>query len=522
MSIPHKPVSPEPMSESMSDPVSTTNGSSDGAREEAPNSPRLLYWSEYLIAPTLGGDAGDDGSNGPEVDRAGRQLMRSTLSMAGTILTISPSSRDVLGYESTEICGKCFFDLVHPGDRADVVAFLGHATHHVETVRYRIRKKEGDFIWLESAFRNQAEPDGQPTLQVVSHDVTDQYRVEHALRRELDFSALVLESADVHVIVADRDGRIVRCNRPSLWNAQEQGDEIIGRRVFELMPDHSAAHRSELSFLSLDARDFPNDGGRYWGYSDGTASVEWHNSAIIDVDGNVEFVVGIGVDPTEQRQLEYAVLRTLEEERRRIGQDLHDGLGQLLVGISMIGRSFAEQLAKDNNPEATRATELVELAKRADDMAHGIARGLIPIGDDQRGLSRALQCLAADIERIFRVRCQFRMDGDVEEIGHDAANDLFFIAQEAVSNAIKHAHAQTIDIRLVVDEVEIRLSVENDGQPIPDQHAQPVPGPLNNACLRAGGLGTDIMRYRGRRLGGTLAIDTSAIGNTVVQVRVPR
>ncbi len=506
----------------MSETVSTATGASGGNGEESLKSPRLLYWSEHLIAPTTGGSSSEEGLSGTELDRAGRHLMRSTHSIVGTLLFVSSSSREVLGYASEEITGKRFFDLVHPGDRADVIAFLGNATQNVETTRYRIRKKEGDFIWLESAFRNQAEPNGQISLHVVSHDVTDQYSVEHALRRELDFSSLVLEAANVHVIVADKDGRIVRCNRSSLWEAEGRADEIIGLRVFDLISDNSAASWSEQSFLTLEARDFPNESERYWGHSDETASVEWHNSAIIDVNGTVEYIVGIGVDPTEQRQLEYAVLRTLEDERRRIGQDLHDGLGQLLVGISMIGRSFAEQLAKDSNPEAARAAELVELAKRADDMAHGIARGLIPIGDDRRGLTRALHSLADDIERIFRVRCHFRSDGDVEDISHDAANDLFFIAQEAVSNAIKHAQAQKIDIHLAVDEVEIRLAIGNDGNPMPQDQAPSVTGQLRNGCLRSGGLGTDIMRYRGRRLGGALSIETTAFGSTVVYVRVPR
>ena len=506
----------------MSEPQSTDSPSSSGTPEETPKSPRLLYWSEHLIAPATSEDVTATGLDGAEVDRNGRPLMKSVHALNGTLISVSPSCVEVLGYEAREIVGTNFFALLHPGDEADLADSYQCATHIVETVRYRVRKKEGDFIWLESAFSKVTDPDGRVGVEVVSHDVTDQYNVEHALRRELDFSALVLEAADVHVIVVDRDGRIVRCNRPALWKPDGLADEIVGRHVFDLLQDESAAEESELAFESLRADDFPNERSEYWGHMDTTVSVEWHNSAITDSDGVVEYVVGIGVDPTEQRQLEHAVLRTLEEERRRIGQDLHDGLGQLLVGITMIGSDFAARLAERGYPEADRATELVELAKRADHMAHGLARGLIPIGDGERGLASALHSLSADIERIFRIRCRCHIEGAVDEIEREAANDLFFIAQEAVSNAIKHAHARTVGVRLSVRDGQIRLTIENDGRPFAEETAGTGVEQWQEGRSPSGGLGTAIMHYRGRRLGGALSIEMNSLGNTVVVVQVPQ
>ena len=482
----------------------------------------MLYWPEHLTAPHRSEGVSLTGFDGAEVNQNGRPLMKSVHTLNGSLIRVSPSCVEVLGYNAKEIAGTNFLSLIHPNDKADLADSYAHATHIVETVRYRVRKKEGDFIWLESVFSKVTDPDGRETLEVVSHDVTDQYSMEHALRRELDFSALVLEAADVHVIVADRDGRIVRCNRSALWKTDGRADEIIGRHVFDLLQDESAAEESELAFESLRADDFPNERREYWGCLDTTASVEWHNSAIIDTDNVVEYVVGIGVDPTEQRQLEHAVLRTLEDERRRIGQDLHDGLGQLLVGITMIGSDFAARLAEKGYPEANRATELVELAKRADRMAHGLARGLIPIGDDQRGLASALNSLSTDIERIFSIRCRCHVEGAVDEIESEAANDLFFIAQEAMSNAIKHAHPRTIGVRLSVSDEQVRLTVENDGQPLDVVTDGKGAEQWQEGRSQSGGLGTAIMHYRGRRLGGTLSIEMNSMGNTVVMVQVPR
>jgi len=506
----------------MSDTQSSGYKSSSGSRGLTPGSPRVLYWPEHLSAPRRSEDLSVTGPDGAEVDRNGRPLMKSVHALDGSLIFVSTACREVLGYDAREIEGTKFFAIVHPGDKPDLADSYERATHIVDTVRYRVRKKEGDFIWLESAFSTVTDPGGRVRVEVVSHDVTDQYSVEHALRRELDFSALVLEAADVHVIVVDRDGRIVRCNRPALWKPGGRSDEIIGRHVFDLLQDDSAAEESKRTFESLRANDFPNERSEYWGHSDSTVSAEWHNSAIIDADNVVEYVVGIGVDPTEQRQLEHAVLRTLEDERRRIGQDLHDGLGQLLVGITMIGSDFAARLAERGYPEADRATELVELAKRADHMAHGIARGLIPIGDDGRGLGSALHNLSADIERIFRIRCRCHVEGAVDDIEREDANDLFFIAQEAVSNAIKHAHARTVGIRLAVSDEQIRMTIENDGRPFAGETTGTGVEQWQETSSRSGGLGTAIMHYRGRRLGGALSIEMNSLGNTVVVVQVRR
>lgn len=508
------------MSENTSE---TTNEAGKRADLLSANDSRVLDWLGQIPQ-----ESGPERSNithsipedGVDVDRSGRVLLRTVHSLSGTVLQVSKSSKQVLGYEYTELAGTNFFTLVHDRDRADVADSYEKSTQYLETVRYRVRRKDGDLVWLESAYRRVAGHAGEERLEVVSRDVTDQYSVEHALRRELDFSALVLEAANVHVIVADRDGRIVRCNRPQFWKTNAQVEDIIGRRVFDLL-NEDVAGESRVSFASLRAHDFPNEGGRYWGYGDRSAEVAWRNSAIVDADNEVEYVVGIGVDPTERQRLEHAVLLTLEEERRRIGQDLHDGLGQLLIGITMIGSTLSARLAEEGYEEAERAQELVTLAREADELAHGLARGLIPIADGERGLVSALQKLSVDIERIFRVRCRCQFHGDVDAITGQSATDLFFIAQEAVSNAIKHAHAHTVHIQLSNTGRELRLAIENDGLPFASDKVDG--GKSDGLFSRNGssGLGTAIMQYRVKRLGGRMAVERNSVENTVIYVTAP-
>lgn len=488
---------------------------------EASHTQRLLSWTDQLDIAFPERDAGFIRTEQLERDREGRLLLKSIHELDGRVLEISSASNDILGFAPEELIGENILNLVHGHDKEDAAELLKLATREISTGRFRIRKKEGDIVWVESVVRSSKVARGRPSLEMVTHDVTQRYSVERALRREIDFSALVLEAADVHVIVADYDGRIVRCNRPTLWTDGNSG-EIIGRRVFDFLQNERAAKRSKRMFAGLMADDFPNEGGDYWGNTEATSSVEWHNSAILDANGNVEYVVGIGVDPTENRKLERTVLRTLEEERRRIGQDLHDGLGQMLVGISLIGRDLANRLEEYGSPDVARAEELVGLARRADDMAHGLARGLMPINDDQKELAEALQNISTDIERIFRIRCRCHVNGDIKEIAKDAANDLFFIAQEAVSNAIKHAHARFIRIDLSITKTEIRLSIENDGRSkVPELMQGPDPERQYREPI-SGGLGTAIMSYRARRLGGQLTITPTDTGNMLVVVRVTR
>ncbi|MBL7140822.1 MAG: PAS domain-containing protein [Planctomycetes bacterium] len=220
--------------------------------------------------------------------------------------------------------------------------------------------------------------------------------------------------------------------------------------------------------------------------------------------GSPPMVLEMGVDVTEEKRLRDEVVVTSEAERRRIGQDLHDTLGQELTGLGYLAHNLARRLANEGSPHADTARRLVDIAHKASEQARGIARGLCPVDVRREGLMDALSALADRTAELFGIPCTLDCPGGVLLDEPTLATDLFHIAQEAVNNAVKHGEPRRIVIRLAQRGDAIRLTVEDDGKGLPE-----TPGP-------EAGMGLRVMKYRARRIGGSLDAARRPEGGTAV------
>jgi len=168
------------------------------------------------------------------------------------------------------------------------------------------------------------------------------------------------------------------------------------------------------------------------------------------------------------------------------------------------------QLEKEDHPRAEDVAEITELVKEADQYARDLARGLTPVDVDANGLSQALQRLSDNAVRLFDVPCTFEEVGTALVHDSSTATHLYRIAQEAVSNAVRHGDASRLKILLASGERQIRLRVQDDGVGFEDDS---VDGP---------GMGVHIMNYRARIIGGTLEITSSIGEGTIVTCTLPR
>ena len=196
----------------------------------------------------------------------------------------------------------------------------------------------------------------------------------------------------------------------------------------------------------------------------------------------------------ERRRLEGMLQEVSEREMRRLGQDLHDGVGQLLTGIAMRCKAIENRLVELGLPEASDAARLSDLAGEAVDKSRDLASMLYPTELERNGLVSALEALAEGIRDQIGVTCEIQSDAMCARYDTGRALHLFRITQEAVSNAIKHGHPRTIRITLGRDAEEgwCMLRIENDGAAV-----TPQPGLFD-------GMGCRIMRYRARVINGTL------------------
>lgn len=166
----------------------------------------------------------------------------------------------------------------------------------------------------------------------------------------------------------------------------------------------------------------------------------------------------------ERKQaLERLLASTTESERRRIGNELHDDLGQRLTGISLIAEVLSRELRKVNQYLSEHADAIQRAASDAIIQVRGLAHGLIPVAPEPEGFGEALAQLA-QASSAQGLNCKFEYDEPVDVKNPDVAANLFRIAQEAVTNAIRHAKARNITIRLDDIEGKVVLSVADDGR----------------------------------------------------------
>lgn len=212
----------------------------------------------------------------------------------------------------------------------------------------------------------------------------------------------------------------------------------------------------------------------------------------------------------ERLRLEQQILDISDRERRRIGQDLHDGLGQHLAGIELMTEALEQKLATKHKAEAARVGEISKHVREAIRQTRALARGLSPVELDRHGLMSALQELATNASNMFRVNCRFDCLGHVHVADNVAATHLFRIAQEAVSNAVKHGRARDIQIALSERPEAVALTITNDGAEFPREQQ------------RGNGLGLRIMQYRSAVIGGTVQFARGPNGGAIVTCVVPR
>ena len=210
----------------------------------------------------------------------------------------------------------------------------------------------------------------------------------------------------------------------------------------------------------------------------------------------------------EQTRFQKELLETTLRVERRIGQDLHDGLGQHLTGTALAGQVLGQKLANRSLPEAAEADRLVELIQEAIELTRTLARNLCPIEIKAGWLADNFQELASGASDRFKVSCQFECHPaaplpDVNDV--NIAIHLYRIAQEAITNAVRHGKARHINIRLDFTANEIVLTIIDDGIGLPEN------------ARNGDGLGLRTMAYRASMIGATFNIERlSSLGGTRV------
>jgi signal transduction histidine kinase len=228
-------------------------------------------------------------------------------------------------------------------------------------------------------------------------------------------------------------------------------------------------------------------------------------------------VVAFLRDITERKRAEKAILDGLQreilaissEERRRFGQELHDGVGQQLTGLAYLASTLCEELRDQGAPAGELADKLADGILDCRRATQALAKGLVPLEIGAESLVPALRALTESVAEQTGIACSFKAARSPRIRDDDTALHLYRLVQEAVNNAVKHARAQHIRVALERARHRTTIRVCDDGVGIPADAASGT------------GTGLRIMRHRAKLIGGVLDVKPLDGGGTAVTCALP-
>ncbi len=335
-------------------------------------------------------------------------------------------------------------------------------------------------------------------------DVTAAGRLQDSLRQSKSQVRAIVETAVDAIITADQRGSIHTFNPAAERIFQFKPAEVIGHNVSMLMPEpyHSEHDRYLQNYLRTGRAKIIGIGREVVGRRKDGSTFPMYLAVGEQVHGQRHFFTAIIRDISERKRMENEILHISEREQQRIGQDLHDGLGQLLTGAALHAKALGGQLGRTSPEFSARMNRVIELINDGIAQSRELSRGLQPVADCQV-FPTSIQDLAERTQTLFDIECSVRCQPLPPGISLSDATHLYRIIQESIHNAVRHGKARHIQISLKTLGRNLRLTVRDDGVGFPD--------------VRGRGLGLHIMNYRAGAIGALLEIrSTPGRGVTVI------
>lgn len=340
------------------------------------------------------------------------------------------------------------------------------------------------------------------------HDALNEELAVAALQESEARMRAILNATHDAIVTTDRKGTILAINPATLDMFGYSAEELIGHNASLFMPP---AHRhdyqehlpqprvrklSKLLRIGGEVRGRRKDGS--------TFPLE----LTVKPTESHDHYIGIMRDITQRRDLEQQAINTVMNERMNTARDLHDGIGSMLTAIHLRTDLIAKKIGASCPDEVSEMHELSGLIKQTLEHVRVIAHGLRAVGDQPDDLAKSLAELVKQTRKASPLKCGFHHPKPVSLHDPIAANHLFRIAQEAITNAIKYCDGSQIGVSLSRNKRELLLSITDDGKGI---------NPEDGRC----GAGLTIMEYRCNAIGGILDVSPRHPKGTRVTCRVP-
>ena len=430
----------------------------------------------------------------------------------GKITFFNEFAQKLFGYSEPQIIGKKIIgSIVSKTDRfgRDLAKMIKDIQRHPElytTCENENICKDGRRVWV--AWANKALHDEQRNVTeilCVGHDITERKHMEN----ELHLLAAALRNSNDAITVQDLEGNIISWNLGAERIYGYSQTEALKMNISRIIPDHKQEEMISLVGRVRKGENIELFETQRLAKNNRILDISLTATLLKDERGKPFALTTTERDITERRILEKEILDITERDRELIGQELHDGMGQVLTGIALKSKGLALKLKGKSAEERKDALVISELANQAIVQTRDLAKMLYPVDIETGGLKSALQTLASNTKKTTGVTCRFRCGKLVLVKNLVEAKQIYRIVQEAITNAIKHGKAKNIQIKLHVTQKGTVLSVHNDGRDFP------------KLLPRRKGLGLRIMKYRTGLVGGSLTIRKGVKGGTVVTCIFP-
>jgi PAS domain S-box-containing protein len=419
--------------------------------------------------------------------------------------------------EPREITGQQEASRIHPDDREDVSAVVAALSpeNPLYHVSYRYTRPSGNVTFQESHGIAHFDDSGK-LLRIIGMvaDITERKLAEESQAR----LAAIVESSEDAIISKTLEGIITSWNSGAQRVFGYTSEEAIGCPITTIIPPELRdEERTILSKLQSGERIEHFETVRVT-KAGKKIDVSLSISPIRDAAGKIVGASKIARDITERKSAERELMdvrRRLanahEEERARIGRELHDDINQRLAMVSIEIDKLQIQFPKS---AAGRNRRLEDLKERLIDTANGVqslSHQLHPAQLQYLGIVGAMKGFCRDFSERQRVNVGFTAEHVPKETSYDVSLCLFRVLQEAIHNTSKHGHADQIKVNLSSSSNELELTISDNGKGFDP----------NEAALKGKGLGLSSMRERVRLVNGTISIESKPLGGTTIHVRVP-
>jgi len=371
----------------------------------------------------------------------------------GMLSYVSPAFRSVWGFPCETLIGTTdlWLKSVHAEDRETLENRLGEMCRGNFALDFRVVRLDLKVRWVHFRTFPVRNESGQVyRIAAIAEDITERKRAEE----ELAANARKLEQTVAELRVTEEE---LRCSNEELSRARAELEVRVQQRTAALA-EANAELKSQMA---------------------------------------------------ERKRLESELLEIAGNERRRIGFDLHDDLGQKLMGISLLLKALETNLKHKNAAEAEQIRDVQSLLSQVISHTHNLAHCFSGLDAQEVDLEGQLDNLVATVRKTFPISCRYRPLGDIPNLIAESTLQLYKIAQESISNAIKHGKANRVTVILARKNGEIILRIKNDGVPYQVERE-----PSNR-------LGMRIMNYRAHLIGGELSIEPNGNCGTIVTCKVP-